>query len=153
MVKEKLRLHGNCTHGLSHTREYKIWKEMRRRCHTVNSSDYQYYGARGIKVCKRWYNSFVNFYSDMGQRPSAAHSLERRNNSKNYSPSNCFWATRKEQGNNTRHNKLITYKGETLTLSLWCDRLGLNRKTIGARMAHYGWTVEQALTLPRYTKL
>jgi hypothetical protein len=141
------------THGLSKTPEYKIWKEMRRRCHTPTSSDYKYYGAKGIKVCQRWRKSFVNFIKDLGQRPSNLYSIERRNNQKGYTPSNCYWATRKEQGSNTCRNKIITYLGRTMTLSRWCDELGLNRKTILARIMRYNWPIHKALTLPKNSKI
>jgi hypothetical protein len=135
------------THGLSKTPEYKVWKEIKRRCHNPNASDFKYYGGRGICVYNRWLTSFVNFINDMGPRPSDKHSLERRDNNKNYCKSNCYWATRKEQGNNTRRNKMITYNGHTLTLSQWCDKLGLNRKTVGARLVQYNWTIQKALSI------
>jgi hypothetical protein len=132
-------------HGLSTTREYKAWADMLRRCTSPKSADFQEYGGRGITVCKRW-SSFVMFLSDMGKRPSKHHSLDRINNSGNYTPSNCRWSTPKEQANNTRHNTLLSHDGKTMTLSQWAQELSINTATLSVRLGRYGWSVERALT-------
>jgi hypothetical protein len=79
--------------------EYRSWQMMKNRCQNPKATDYDYYGARGIKVTFRW-NRFENFLADMGRRPTAQHTLERIKNNKNYCKSNCVWATRKEQARN-----------------------------------------------------
>lgn len=93
----------------SRTPEYSSWASMIRRCTNEKAFAYHRYGGRGITVCKRWLNSFENFLSDMGLRPSIKHSLDRINNDGNYEPSNCRWATIDQQMANTvwqtRHRK------------------------------------------------
>lgn len=89
------------THGLSHTREYHIWARLVRRCTNEKDDAYHNYGGRGINVCLRW-SDFENFYADMGPRPSAEHSVERRDNERGYEPANCYWATNSEQRKNRR---------------------------------------------------
>jgi hypothetical protein len=76
---------------------------MRRRTTNKKCADYQYYGARGIKVCERW-NDFIVFYADMGPRPTAGHSIDRIDVNGDYEPSNCRWATAVEQRHNQRRS-------------------------------------------------
>ena len=87
------------THGKRKSREYNSWAHMKWRCLNPNSGIYKYYGKRKIKICKRWLNSFKNFYEDMGKRPKGK-SLDRINNNGNYCKKNCRWATHKQQMNN-----------------------------------------------------
>jgi hypothetical protein len=75
---------------------------MLQRCNNPRQPAYSDYGGRGIKVCDRWQESFENFLSDMGPRPSDEHSIERIDNDKGYEPTNCRWATAKEQRANQR---------------------------------------------------
>jgi len=98
-LRSELLRRSKQTHGMTLTSEFNIWNGMRKRCLNKNNKDYKNYGGRGIKVCDRWLNSFENFYVDMGGRPSAKHSIDRINNDGDYEPSNCRWATAKEQQN------------------------------------------------------
>jgi len=81
-------------------REYSSWHSMKTRCNNPNSPDYVYYGKRGITVCERW-NTLGSFILDMGTRPEGM-TLDRVNNDKGYSPSNCRWSSSVRQNNNQR---------------------------------------------------
>lgn len=119
----------------------------KQRCYSESCPDYKYYGGRGITICDRWLESFDNYLADMGLRPEGM-TLERVDNDGPYSPENCIWASRAVQGNNTRAVKMITYMGETHSLSEWERRLGFKHGTLKARLGTLGYTVEQAMTKP-----
>lgn len=132
-----------------HKQEYEAWKNMRQRCNNPNRPQYKDWGGRGITVCKRW-DSFANFLADMGTRPKGM-SLDRKDNNKGYSKSNCRWATRTEQAVNRRMTiGLFTYQTETKTLAEWSrdSRCVVTIRTLVNRV-RTGWLFEQALTTPR----
>ena len=111
--------------GVRNTPEYDAWNNMKGRCYRSSQKCYKNYGGRGIEVCDRWRDSFMNFYADMGPRPSSTHMLDRIDNNGNYCPENCRWTTRKEQNDNRRTTVWIVYKGERKTLTEWSSLLGI----------------------------
>jgi len=130
-------------HGLAKTPEHIAWAAMRQRCLFKGHKNYHNYGGRGILICKEW-DLFENFLSDMGKRPSPDHSLERINNELGYSKENCKWATRLEQGQNTRRVKLIKFNGEVKTIREWAEFLGIKHDTLSCRLRTM--SVEKSLT-------
>lgn len=139
------------THGMTNSRTYKSWDQMRQRCHNSKHHAFHNYGGRGIGICKEW-DDFLVFLRDMGERPEGR-SLDRVDNLRGYSPDNCKWSTSKEQNSNTRRTRVITYNNESLSLSGWASRLGTKCATINARIRN-GWKLEDAITQPikEYTR-
>jgi len=127
------------------TPEFRVWARMLRRCNYSRGSSYYRYGGRGISVCDRW-SEFMNFFMDMGPRPSSKHSIDRINNDGNYEPGNCRWATQKEQCQNTSKVRIFTVNGRSQTVSAWGEEYGIKRSTIYARLKR-GLSIEQALKL------
>lgn len=89
-------------HGMSGTKVYRTWVRINQRCTMEYDISWKHYGGRGITVCERWKNSFLNFFNDMGHPPSLKHSIDRIDVNGNYEPNNCRWATAKQQSNNKR---------------------------------------------------
>lgn len=131
----------NTTHGqlknYKKTPEYRAWQHMKDRCYNSNDSSFHNYGGRGITVCERWsgINGFKNFITDIGQRPSTKHSLDRfPDNGGSYSPYNCRWATRQQQSRNRRNNVWIKYNGENKILVDWLGEFGMKRSFFNRRI-------------------
>jgi hypothetical protein len=110
--------------------EYAIYCAIKARCNNKNTASYYSYGARGIKMCPEWAQDYSLFLKDMGKRPSKYHSIERIDMNGDYEPSNCKWATSKEQANNRRNNIKFTYKNIEYTLKQFSETFGLSYKKI-----------------------
>lgn len=137
-------------HGMTGTPEHRAWISMMTRCYWAKPGDRNHalYQGAGITVCERWH-TFENFLADMGEKPSPKHSLDRfPNGFGHYTPSNCRWATSKQQARNWKdRNVLFSHGGEALTLSEWAERMGVARATLQSRI-DCGWPVDRALTAP-----
>ena len=136
-------------HGHFGSPTYKAWAGAKARCNNPRDTAYRYYGARGIRMCEAWASDFVNFLRDMGERPSAAHSLDRIDCLRDYEPGNCRWATQLEQVRNTRVSCRwfvdgIVFEARSdaakhfgvsdATIQLWCDgaRNGCHKERVYA---------------------
>jgi hypothetical protein len=121
------------------------------RCYNPNDNGFANYGARGIEVCDRWRfgegskTGFECFLEDMGRRPSLKHSIDRTNNDGNYEPTNCRWASSKQQNRNRRDNFLVLVDGRHVTLTEAAEQCGLKVYTLRRRLVVSGWPLERAL--------
>lgn len=146
-------------HGLIDTRLYGVWTGMKRRCYEISDKYYKHYGGRGITVCDEWRNDFKSFYDwamDNGydeNAPKGKCTLDRINTNGNYEPSNCRWVDLTIQNRNKRNNRMLTFNGETLPMSVWAEKVNISEALLCGRLSN-GWSVEKALTLPahKYTR-
>ena len=132
-------------------RLHSIWRHIKYRCLDKTNYAYKDYGGRGITLCEKW-QTFEPFYKwalSNGYREGLT--LDRINNDGNYEPSNCRWATWKEQGNNRRTNVLLTFKGKTKTLAEWADDIGVTRQCLFRRINVSKMPIEIALTAKKGT--
>lgn len=135
-----------CKNEKEHPIEYKAWKNMRSRCNSKSYYERRNYQKKGIKVCERW-NSFENFFADMGERPNGC-SLDRINNDGDYCPGNCRWTDNRTQSRNKDVLAYYTHDGRTQCLTAWAEEYGVSRKTLIQRRAdHPDYTLEQLLAL------
>lgn len=130
--------------GLSQSSTYRTYKAMLQRCYDSKVPHYKRYGAKGIKVCDRWLDSFFNFLQDMGSRPENC-TLDRIDNKGDYNPTNCRWATLKKQANNRAGNHIISAFGQKMTLTEWAEKMKINWFTLRKRIIT-GLPIEIALT-------
>jgi len=154
-LRQGLVTHCGCTRHVTHfksgthfktkTPVYRAWRGIKERCKNPHDKRWGYYGGRGITVCDRW-SSFENFYADMGDPPPGT-SLDRIDNNGPYSPENCRWATSKQQQRNKRNNRIVSYNGESLPISEWCEKLSIGYQVLYFRITH-GWSIERALLQP-----
>jgi hypothetical protein len=134
-------------HGRSKDDIYRIWSHIKQRCFVETCDCYYRYGGRGITMCDEWKNDFAKFASDMGERPSPQHTVDRKDNNGNYCKENCRWATRTEQQSNMRSNVMVSLGGDKVTVSEAARRIGILKSTIATRMRR-GWSEEKALSTP-----
>lgn len=140
----------NFKHGMYGTPTWFSWSQMHRRCAGYTPVHKKHYTDKGIKVCERWAD-FNLFLADMGVRPDGK-TLDRIDVRGDYCPSNCRWATHQEQMQNRSNSSLLTFEGETKTVSRWARELGMSRATIEKRLKS-GWPVEQVLSTRMFHEL
>jgi hypothetical protein len=142
------------THGMSRrgckSSEYVTWANMIARCYKPSNPSYFRYGAVGITVCDRWMK-FINFFEDMGKKPSPLYTIDRIKSNIGYEPGNCKWATKKEQSLNLCHTKVIQIGNERDSIAGWCKKAGISRVTYLCRVRQ-GWLQTEALTAKKGSK-
>jgi hypothetical protein len=137
------------THGMSCTKVYRLWSDMVQRVTNPNTSNYSFYGGRGIKLEPRWV-LFDAFFSDMGDMPSADHSIERLDSNGDYNKDNCVWATTEEQNNNRRSSVRYPYLGQNYTVKELAVMAGTTEGAMLHRLNTH--SVEVALSLKANSK-
>ena len=135
------------SHGKTRTRTYKSWSQMKQRCSNSSATGFENYGGRGISVCDRWV-TFENFLSDMGERPEGR-SLDRIDPNGNYEPSNCRWASPKEQHRNRTNNSKVTYDGKTATVAELAESAGITHAAMRWRLKR--WAIERSINESKRT--
>jgi hypothetical protein len=120
------------------------WYSMWERCYLPSSQGYEYYGARGICVCKEWldFQTFCNFW---GVPPFEAATIGRIDNDGNYEPGNCEWQSQEQQNNNTRRSKIIEWNGKAKSIRDWAFEYNIGTRALSERLRR-GWDMQKALT-------
>lgn len=145
-------------HGMTNTRLYTIWSNMKKRCYNPNREAYKWYGGKGIKVCDEWHEfvPFMEWATNNGYAEDLV--LDRKDSAKNYDPDNCQWITNSENsikateqriGKPVKGNEAITYNNKTQTIREWAAELDIPYRTLYHRIQVRKWDVEKALTQPK----
>lgn len=151
----KALIERSTTHGYSNKeRLYSIWHSMKLRCYTKSNISYKYYGKRGIEICDEWKNDYSNFRNWALQNGyEKGLTIDRIDVDGNYEPGNCRWTSYKGQARNRKNNTIITYQGESKTISEWSEITNIKPSTISERI-RLGWNEIDAITKPtgKYVK-
>jgi hypothetical protein len=139
--------HGHTSNG-KRSKTFVAHQNMVSRCRDSSFPSSHRYKERGIRVCARW-RRFINFLEDMGEKPEGK-TLDRIDNHGNYEPSNCRWATRREQANNRITNIFFEYEGITYTLANLARFTGVHKDILTGRLcrSNLPWTVAGAVETP-----
>jgi hypothetical protein len=149
----------NFIHGHGRTPTHAIWSAMVNRCYNEGCKEFKWYGGKGIWVCDRWRNAYLEFLNDMGAHPSGTH-CDRLDNKSGYCcgkcddcinrgilKCNCAWRTVKENQRNRSNNVLLTHNGSSKTIAEWAEITGFKYDLLWERHKR-GWTPAEALTIP-----
>lgn len=146
-LKKEATAARSITHGHSigrkESRELKSYNHAKSRCYNQNDQKYPQYGARGIKMCERWLNDAAAFIADMGECPPR-HTIDRIDPNGDYEPTNCRWATTHQQARTRTDNVIVTSDGVQMILKDYADIVGVNYKSLHAKIKYRGKTLEQA---------
>lgn len=146
----------NRKHGMRNTSLYNIWHSMKLRCNNPNHRNYQWYGAKGVKVCEDWLE-FIPFMEwALAHGYEEGLTLDREDSNKDYEPSNCRWITRQENSSRATTGRertdlkakagKIEFNGKSQTIREWEKELGISYSKIYNRLYKRGGSVEKALT-------
>lgn len=142
------------THGVGKSPYYHTWWAMMQRCYNENHQNYSRYGARGISVCEEWHDptNFVAWANSTCGEKKTGFTLDRKDNSKGYSPDNCKWSTASQQQNNRRNTLYVDFNGEKVPVSELARRYNVPVSRLRARIFEYGWPVEDAINTPKISE-
>ena len=131
-------------HGMNGTRIYRIWKGIHNRCNTDNPNDKNYKWYKDVSYCDEWqkFEPFYKWAINNGYKDNL--SIDRIDNNKGYSPDNCRWVTMKQQANNRRTSRFVTFNGRTQTVTDWMQEFGFTQTSF-YRWANEGLTDEQVI--------
>lgn len=134
-------------HGMTDTRLYKEWANIKSRCNGPGDQKKQYH-ARGITYCKEWerFEPFMEWALANGYRDDLT--IDRIDVNGNYCPENCRWITHAEQCGNTRRNVMVTYNGKQMCFAAAVREAGINIGTARHRYFHLGWSFEKTVETP-----
>ena len=134
----------NKTHGMSKTRQYRIWQQIKNRCNNPKCNRYEYYGGKGITYDKKW-ETFEGFWEDMKEGYSDDLTIDRINSEGNYTKENCRWVNYTEQNNNKKDN-INNNKNIDELMKI----TGLSKSSIYRRFRE-GWSEEEIINTPKLT--
>ena len=138
----------NYLHGMSNSRIYTTWKNMKSRCYYPKNAEFKNYGGRGIKICDEWKNDFQVFYEwSIKHGYKEELTIDRIDNNGNYQPDNCRWVDMAVQSRNTSRTRYIEFNGKRLTICEWGIEIGGTSTTVLYRIEQ-GWSVEEAIMTP-----
>lgn len=143
--------HHQYRHGMNRTRPYNIWCGIKNRCRNSKWPAYKNYGGKGVTISDAWFESFVTFWQEMGPTYFDGATIDRIDNSKGYESGNCRWATIVEQARNKSNVHFYEHNGERLLAHEWDKKLGFREGTFHSRI-YNGWTVERAVTTPKFNR-
>lgn len=147
--KQMFTTHGQAKDG-DRTRLYRIWSSIKTRCYNNRQAkSYKKYGAKGIRVCEEWKDSYEAFFEwAIASGYDDSLTIDRIDPHGIYCPENCRWATQTQQQNNRTNNHHITYDGETHTIAEWTKIKGFGPSVIEHRLKR-NWSIEKIMTTPQ----